>query len=70
MGDGNILYSFSEPVGVSGMTYGAQWSATMLPNDWHPVPDTGDPTATPPSHLFSMPMTGPQLFMRLTLTVQ
>ena len=42
----------------------------MLPNDWHPVPDTGDLTATPPSHLFSMPMTATQLYMRLTLTVQ
>ena len=70
MGGGNIFYSFTEPFGVSGITYGAQWSATMLPNDWHPVPDTGDPTATPPSHVFSMPMTGPQLYMRLTLTVQ
>ncbi len=65
-----LFYSFTEPFGVSGITYGAQWSATMLPNDWHAVPDTGDPTATPPSHVFSMPMTSPQLYMRLTLTVQ
>ena len=70
MGGGNIFYSFTEPFGVGGITYGAQWSATMLPNDWHAVPDTGDPTATPPSHVFSMPMTSPQLYMRLTLTVQ
>ena len=67
---GNLLYSFTEPAGVSGITYGAQWSATMQPNDWHAVPDTGDPTATPPSHLFSIPMTSPQLYMRLTVTVQ
>jgi probable HAF family extracellular repeat protein len=70
MGGGNLFYSFTEPFGVSGITYGAQWSATMLPNDWHPVPDAGDPAATPPSHLFSMPMTNSQLFMRLTVTVQ
>jgi probable HAF family extracellular repeat protein len=70
MGGGNLFYSFTEPGGVSGITYGAQWSATMQPNDWHPVPDTGDPTATPPSHIFSMPMTNAQLFMRLTLTAQ
>jgi len=70
MGGGNLFYSFTEPFGVSGITYGAQWSATMLPDDWHPVPDTGDPTATPPSHLFSMPMTDTQLSMQLTLTVQ
>ena len=70
IGGGNLFYSFTEPAGVSGITYGAQWSATLQPNDWHAVPDTGDPTATPPSHLFSMPMTNPQLFMRLTVTVQ
>jgi probable HAF family extracellular repeat protein len=70
MGGGNLFYSFTEPFGVSGITHGAQWSATMLPDDWHPVPDTGDPAATPPSHLFSMAMTNSQLFMRLTVTVQ
>ncbi len=69
-GGGNLFYSFTEPFGVSGITYGAQWSATMPPNDWHAVPDTGDPTATPPNHLFSIPMTGTQLYMRLTLIVQ
>ena len=42
MGGGNLFYSFTEPFGVSGIIYGAQWSATMQPNDWHPVPDTGD----------------------------
>ncbi|MGP8199202.1 MAG: hypothetical protein ACLQU4_06845 [Limisphaerales bacterium] len=68
-GSGNLFYSFTEPDGVSGITYGAQWSATLQPNDWHAVPDTGDPAATPPSHLFSMPMTSPLLYMRLTLTV-
>ena len=70
MGGGNLFYNFTEPAGVSGITYGAQWSATMLPNDWHAVPDTGDPTATPPSHLFSMPTTNSQLYLRLTLTAQ
>ena len=69
MGGGNLFYSFTEPAGVSGITYGAQWSATMQPNDWHAVPDTGDPTSTPPTHLFSIPMTGLHLYMGLTLTV-
>ena len=69
MGGGNLFYSFTEPAGVSGITYGAQWSATMQPNDWHAVPDTGDPTTTPPSHLFSLPLTGTQRYMVLTLTV-
>lgn len=68
---GNLFYSFSEPYGVSGITYGAQWSATLQPNDWHAIADTGDPTATPPGHIFSVPIaTNTQLFMRLTVTFQ
>jgi probable HAF family extracellular repeat protein len=67
---GNLFYSFTEPAGVSGITYGAQWSATMQPNDWHPVTDTGDPAASPPSHVFRAPMTNSQVFLRLTVTVQ
>jgi probable HAF family extracellular repeat protein len=70
MGGGNLFYSFVEPAGISGIAYGAQWSATAQPNDWRSVPDTGDTTTVPPSHLFTMPMTDAQLFMRLTLTVQ
>jgi hypothetical protein len=68
---GNLFYSFTEPAGVAGIIYGAQWSATMQPNDWHPITDTGDNSATPPQHLFSIPMsTNMGIFMRLTVTVQ
>jgi hypothetical protein len=68
---GSLFYSFTEPFGVSGVTYAAQWSATLAPNGWHPVADTGDPSATPPTHLFSVPVAAnTQLFMRLTVTFQ
>jgi probable HAF family extracellular repeat protein len=68
---GNLFYSFSEPIGVSGVTFGAQWSATLLPNDWHAVADTGDLSAAPPAHLFSVPIAAnTQLFIRLTVTFQ
>jgi uncharacterized membrane protein len=68
---GNLIYSFTEPYGVSGITYGALWSATRQPNDWHTVADTGDLSATPPGHIFSVPMgTNAQLFIKLTVTVQ
>jgi hypothetical protein len=71
LSSGNLFYSFIEPFGVSGITYGAQWSATLQPNDWRPVVDTGDPSATPPAHLFSVPIAAhTQLFMRLTVTFQ
>jgi probable HAF family extracellular repeat protein len=68
---GNLFYSFTEPFGVSGITYGAQWSETLQPNDWHAVADTGDTSTTPPGHLFSVPVAAStQLFMRLTVTFQ
>lgn len=68
---GNFFYSFTEPTGVSGVTYGAQWSTTMLPNDWHAVTDTGDPSVVPPTHVFSVPIgASTQVFMRLTVTIQ
>ena len=68
---GNISFSFAEPSGVSGITYGAQWSATLQANDWHAITDTGDASATPPQHLFSVPIgRNTQLFMRLTVSVQ
>ena len=71
IGGGNLFYSFTEPTGVSGITYGAQWSGTLQPNDWHAIADTGDLSATPPGHLFSVPVgANTQLFLRLTVTLQ
>jgi probable HAF family extracellular repeat protein len=68
---GNLFYNFTEPAGVSGITYGAQSSTTLQPNGWQAVTDTGDPSASPPVHVFSVPTgTNSQLFMRLTVTVQ
>ena len=68
---GNLFYDFVEPYGVSGITYGAQWSGTLQPNDWHAVADTGFLSATPPEHIFSVPTgNNAQIFLRLTLTVQ
>ena len=71
IGGGSLFFSFTEPYGVSGISYGAQSSATLRSNDWHAVPDTGDTTATPPEHIFSVPVgTNAQLFLRLTVAVQ
>ncbi len=63
---GNFLsYEFTEPNGVSGLTYGAEWSAT-LGNDWQPVTDTG----IAPVHNFRVPLDGPKKFLRLRVTTQ
>jgi probable HAF family extracellular repeat protein len=52
---GNLFYSFTEPDGVSGITYGAQWSAMLQPNGWQTIADTGDTSATPPLAFFQRP---------------
>lgn len=56
---------FTEPFGIYGITYGAEWSTTMAPLDWHPVPDTG----TNGRHFFVVPVDGNEkLFFRMKLT--
>jgi hypothetical protein len=62
---GNLTSSFTQPAGVSGITYGAESSTTLLPGSWQVVPDTG----TLPQHIFSIPAgSNPQLFLRLKVT--
>jgi len=64
---GNLFYDFFEPSGVSGVTYGAQTSTSLGAGSWQAVPDSGSGT----EHIFSSPVgANPQLFMRLTVTVQ
>ena len=47
---GNWVISFAEPAGVLGVSYGAEWSSTLLPADWHAISDTGSGT----QHIFSV----------------
>ena len=63
----NMVLSFAQSPGVSGITYGAEWSATLQSGDWHTIPDTG----TAPQHVFSIPIgSNPRLFLRLRVTEQ
>ena len=62
---GNFFFDFIPPAGVSGITYGAEWSTTLQSDDWNPIPDTG----TPPQHLFSVPTDSKdRLFLRFQIT--
>jgi len=62
---GNLVYSFTEPAGVSNITYGAQFTPSLTPANWQPVSDTGSGTL----HIFSVPIgSNTQMFLRLTLT--
>ncbi len=48
----NYVIFFNQPSGVSGVTYGAEWSTSLMPLEWTPITDTG----TPPQHVFSVPI--------------
>ena len=62
---GNFVYTFTQPAGVSNITYGAQYSPSLTPANWQPVTDTGSGT----QHIFSVPVgSNTRIFMRLTLT--
>ena len=66
--DGNALTTtFNELPGVSGITYGAEWTESLNPANWQPVSDTGSGT----THIFSMSVAGhPSLFLRLKVSEQ
>ena len=62
---GFLTYQFTEPAGVSGLTYGAEWSATLgATANWQPVTDTG----IAPVHTFKVPMDTAAKFLRLRVT--
>ena len=63
----SFSYNFTEPVGMSGVTYGAEWKSDLAASSWTPINDTGSGT----THIFSVPLTGnPNIFMRLRLSGQ
>lgn len=65
-GDSCVM-SFTQPAGVGGITYGAEWSPDLLSGSWQTVADSG----VSPNHIFSVPMAGkPRVFMRWKVTGQ
>ncbi len=61
----NYVVFFNRPSGVSGVTYGAEWSTTLMPLSWTPITDTG----FAPQHVFSVPIGGNSgLFFRFKTT--
>lgn len=61
----NFVTSFAQAAGVSGITFGAEWTTSLLSGSWTPIPDTG----TTPQHVFSWPVgSNTKMFMRLRVT--
>ncbi|MCF7732603.1 MAG: cadherin-like beta sandwich domain-containing protein [Akkermansiaceae bacterium] len=61
----DFVIRFTQPAGVTGITYGVQWSETLLPGSWTEVPDSGSGG----EHVFVLPMgDAPRIFMRLEVS--
>ena len=60
---GNFTLSFTQPAGVSGITYGAESSTTLQAASWTPVADTGSNG----QHVFRIPV-AEKGFLRLKVT--
>jgi len=60
---GNLVFSFTQPAGVSGIIYAAQSSTTL--NSWQSVSDSGSGS----QHTFAVPIgINTKLFLRLLVT--
>jgi len=63
---GTFGFAFTEPPGIGGIAYSAEWTISLNPPSWQPVPDTGSGT----THIFNVAMGNlPSLFMHLKLSV-
>lgn len=62
-----LMIDFTQPSGVGGVTYEAEWNAGLSTGDWAPVSNS----STPPRYTFKVPTVGRQAaFMRLKVTGQ
>lgn len=60
-----MVTAFDQPAGITGITYTAEKSATLLPGSWTPIADTGAGS----QHIFSVPVIpGEKMFVRLKVT--
>lgn len=61
----DLVLSFAEPPGISGITYRAEWSSDLMSGNWAEVTDTG----AWPQHTFRVSKASrPKLFMRIKIT--
>ncbi|MEO6755394.1 MAG: cadherin-like beta sandwich domain-containing protein, partial [Chthoniobacteraceae bacterium] len=63
---GNYVITFTQPTGVSGVTYSAEWKADLSAGSWTPITqDTGSGN----THTFSVPIgVNPKIFLRLKVS--
>lgn len=65
LASGSYTYTFTQPSGVSGITYGMEWSTTLGAGSWTSVADTGSGQ----QHVFTVSTIGQdRIFVRLRVT--
>jgi hypothetical protein len=64
--NGELVVSFNQPPGVSGIKYEAQWSASLAAGGWQSLADSGSGF----NHVFRIPANGSHGFVRMILTRQ
>ncbi|WP_131989855.1 choice-of-anchor tandem repeat GloVer-containing protein [Chthoniobacter flavus] len=63
---GNLGLNFNPPAGLSDIVYGAEWTPSLNPPNWTPLPDTGSGSM----HSFQAFVGNlPSAFMRVKITV-
>ncbi|NNM29770.1 MAG: CAP domain-containing protein [Akkermansiaceae bacterium] len=62
--DNQLELTMTEPAGVSGVTYGAEWTINLV--DWFPMTDSGSGT----THTFLATSPASHLFVRWTVVVE
>ncbi len=72
-GGANLEFNYTAPAGLTGVTYGAEWSADLA--TWTPLTDTGtsqvlNGSGSGTSHSFTVSTTGkPRLFLRHKIVI-
>ena len=62
---GSLTLTVTQPTGVTGITYAAEYSTSLNPTEWSPV--TG--VFNSPVHTFSQPVgVNTRMFMRIVIT--
>ena len=58
----DLTCTFTQPAGITGITYSAEWSSTLQPGSWTVISNA----ATPPTYSFIWPLAGKsRVFTRL-----
>lgn len=65
LASGNYTSSFTQPSGVSGITYGMEWTTTLTEGTWTSIADTGSGQ----QHVFTISTAGQdRMFVRFRIT--